>query len=236
MASAAEQNPTTSGEEEPLLGRPGDVQQEEGKGIQFNLVIGTAIVAQAGIWILAALVWSGILMQPLIFFSAHPLLNSSGLVLITQAILILQPTHTAHQKILGTHIHFVLNLLGVSCLLAGLTIIEINKGDHPRFTSIHSRMGLVTYILIFLQALVGFVQFYIPKTVFGSVDTGKMIYKYHRMSGYAVLLLSLATVCAATQTEFNLTTIHIQLWAVIVAGVLVVAGVGSRIKKQKLGF
>jgi hypothetical protein len=40
MASATEQNPTTSGEEEPLLGRPGDVQQEEGKGIQFNLVIG----------------------------------------------------------------------------------------------------------------------------------------------------------------------------------------------------
>lgn len=45
MASATgipEQNHPTmeSGEEEPLLGRPGDASQQEGKGLQFNLVIG----------------------------------------------------------------------------------------------------------------------------------------------------------------------------------------------------
>ena len=56
------------GEDEPLLGRAGDASQPEGKGLQFNLVIGktgstifgllllilelgTAIIAQAGIWI-----------------------------------------------------------------------------------------------------------------------------------------------------------------------------------------
>jgi hypothetical protein len=39
MASATG-NPETRSEDEPLLGRPGDVLQEEGKGIQFNLVIG----------------------------------------------------------------------------------------------------------------------------------------------------------------------------------------------------
>ncbi len=97
-------------------------------------------------------------------------------------------------------------------------------------------MGLVTYVLIFLQALVGFAQFYIPKQVFGSVEKGKAVYKYHRMSGYAILLLGLATVCAATQTDYNKDVLGIQLWAVIVAGVLVIAGVGSRIKKQKVGF
>ena len=40
-----------STDREPLLGRPGDaVQQPEG-GLLHNLVLGTASVAQAGIWI-----------------------------------------------------------------------------------------------------------------------------------------------------------------------------------------
>lgn len=59
------------GEEEPLLGRAGDASQQDGKGIQFNFFLGkplslsyqqkiptitnrtagTAIIAQAGIWI-----------------------------------------------------------------------------------------------------------------------------------------------------------------------------------------
>jgi hypothetical protein len=33
---------------------------------------GTAAIAQAGIWILAAIVWGAIFSKKLIFFSAHP--------------------------------------------------------------------------------------------------------------------------------------------------------------------
>ena len=46
MASATgtpESNPTTSqrgNEDEPLLGRAGDASQQDGKGIQFNFVLG----------------------------------------------------------------------------------------------------------------------------------------------------------------------------------------------------
>ena len=97
-------------------------------------------------------------------------------------------------------------------------------------------MGLTTYILILIQALVGFAQYFTPKAVFGSVDNGKAIYKYHRISGYIILTFALATICAATQTGFNQNVLHIQLWAVIVASVLVLVGVIPRIKKSKLGF
>lgn len=97
-------------------------------------------------------------------------------------------------------------------------------------------MGLVTYILIFLQFLVGLAQFYVPTLIFGSVDRGKSIYKYHRASGYVILLLALATICAATQTYYNKNVLHIRLWAVLVACVLVIAGVAPRIKKHKFGF
>ena len=43
-------------EQQPLLGDAQTTTQHRHQGLQFNLITGTAIVAQAGIWILAALV------------------------------------------------------------------------------------------------------------------------------------------------------------------------------------
>ncbi|KAK7513124.1 eukaryotic cytochrome b561-domain-containing protein [Phyllosticta citriasiana] len=225
------------GEDEPLLGRAGDASQQQGKPLPWNLVLGTGTVAQAGIWILTAIVWSAIFSHDLILFSAHPLLNSAGILLLTQGILILQPTHTAQQKRQGTYAHFGFNQLGVIALVAGLIVIEINKarGGLDHFESSHAILGIITYVLLIIQALVGFTQYFTPG-LWGSVDSAKKIYKYHRMSGYLVLLLALATVAAATQTGFNLSALHIQLWAVLVAAVLTVIGVFPRIKKQKLGL
>jgi hypothetical protein len=51
-----------------------------------------------------------------------------------------------------------------------------------------------------------------------------------------LLVLELATVSAATQTTYNVAVLHMPLWGVLVAAVLIVAGVGARIKKHKLGF
>jgi len=243
MASATgipDENPESllgRGEEEPLLGRPGDVKQEDGKPLWANLWIGTGVVAQAGIWILAAIVWGAIFSHQLIFFSAHPLLNSAGILLATQATLILQPTHTPTQKRQGTYIHAVVHLLSFGSLLAGLIIIEKNKFGHggTHFESPHAILGLITYILFLLQALVGFTQFFTPK-LYGGVENAKKIYRYHRLSGYVVLTVALATVCAATQTDYSLGVLGIQLWAVIVASVITLAGVFPRIKKQKLGL
>jgi Eukaryotic cytochrome b561 len=164
------------------------------------------------------------------------LLNITAILIQVQAILVLQPTCTQPQKILGTYIHAFLNFLSILCFIAGFIVIEINKGDHARFTSPHGIMGLVTYICIILQALTGIAQFFIPRLVFGSVDNGKKIYKYHRVFGYLLLVLELATVLAATQTTFNLTELHIPLWSVLVSIILILLGVGSRIRKSKFGF
>ena len=97
-------------------------------------------------------------------------------------------------------------------------------------------MGVITYVLLVVQALIGFAQFYLPNAVFGSVDTAKSVYKYHRASGYVILFFSLATVCAATYTPANSGLLMIQPWSVIVASVLVVLGVVPRIKKYKFGL
>ena len=120
--------------------------------------------------------------------------------------------------------------------VSAFIIIEVNKGSHPRLVSPHGILGLITYISIVLQAVVGIIQYFCPVTVLGSVDAGKRIYKYHRWSGYVLLLLEMATVVAATQTTYNVTAIHIPLWGVLVSAVLILAGVGARIKKHKLGL
>ena len=163
-------------------------------------------------------------------------LNSAGLLLITQGILILQPTHTPRQKSLGATVHGAFNGIGTLALVAGLIIIEYNKGaSGAHWESVHGILGITTYILIILQALVGFTQLYTPG-LYGGVDNAKKVYKYHRMSGYVVLALGLATVCAATQTTYNKMSLGIRLWVVLVASVLVLVGLLPRVKLQKLGL
>ncbi|KAI9046595.1 hypothetical protein LZ554_009339 [Drepanopeziza brunnea f. sp. 'monogermtubi'] len=225
------------GEDEPLLGRAGDAAQQDGRPIYYNLIIGTAVVAQAGILLLTASVWASIFLHPLILFSAHPLLNSAGLLVLTQSILLLQPTHSPEQKRKGTVSHFILNNLALDALIAGLLVIEYNKFSHngSHFVSTHAILGLITYILLGIQALVGFTAYYVPQ-LYGSVDNAKSLYKWHRMSGYLVLTLMLATVAAATQTDYNLNVLDIKLWAVLVTSALVLIGIVPRIKKQKLGL
>ena len=99
----------------------------------------------------------------------------------------------------------------------------------------HAILGLITYILFAIQAIVGITQYYFPG-LYGSVDNAKAVYKYHRMSGYVLLALSFATVAAATQTDFNKNVTHIQLWAVIVTSVITLVGVLPRIRKGKFGL
>lgn len=202
---------------------------------------------------MTALVWAAVFEADFSFFSYHPvspslstglqmlierqLLNSAGILVLVQSILLLQPTSTQKQKVQGTYIHSALNFISLGLLIAGLVVIEMNKASHPetRFQSTHGKVGLLVYILMVLQFIVGVLQFYAPNLL-GGVDSAKAIYKYHRVSGYLIMVLSVVTICLATQTGFNENVLHIRLWATIVASVLVILGLVPRIKKHKLGL
>ncbi|KFY34658.1 hypothetical protein V494_06570 [Pseudogymnoascus sp. VKM F-4513 (FW-928)] len=224
-------------EDEPLLGRRGAASQREGKALGWNLIIGTALISQVGIVTLVLLIFSAIFNFPFSLFSYHPLLNISALALATQAIIILQPTHTASQKISGTHVHAA--LLGVAGIgfAAAFAIIEYNKFDHGvnHFTSAHGRLGLVTYILILLQALVGVTQFFVPG-LYGGVEKAKRVYRWHRASGYVLLLLMLVTVTAAALTETGGDVMGLKLGHVGAAAAVVAVGVAARIRPAKFRF
>lgn len=57
----------------------------------------------------------------------------------------------------------------------------------------HAYLGVVTYSLLVLQALVGATAFYTP-SLFGGSAKAKSLYKYHRMSGYVLLVVMFVTV------------------------------------------
>ncbi|KAK5169077.1 uncharacterized protein LTR77_006386 [Saxophila tyrrhenica] len=232
-----ERRPLGTSEEDPLLGSAGDASQEEGKPLYYNFILGTGTVAQAGAWILAAIVWGSVFSHDLMLFSAHPLLNSAAVLFFIQGILILQPTHTAKQKKQGTYTHAAFNDLAVGSAVAGLVIIEYNKikDGNPHFESPHAILGIITYILIFLQAFVGVTQYFTPG-LYGGEEKAKALYKYHRVGGYVTLVVMLATVCAATQTAFNENILQMQLWAVVVACVVVLVGVLPRVRLSKFGW
>ena len=143
----------------------------------------------------------------------------------------------AEQKRAGTIAHATLNDVALLTALAGLVVIEYNKIAHKgtHFVSAHAILGLITYLLILIQAVVGATQYFIPQ-LYGGVDNAKKLYKYHRVGGYLIFLLLLATVAAATQTDFNKNVLGIQLWAVIVAAIITLVGVVPRVRLAKFGW
>ncbi|KAF2173888.1 hypothetical protein M409DRAFT_16156 [Zasmidium cellare ATCC 36951] len=237
MSNEEEQRVPGTSEEEPLLGGRGDASLPEGKPLYYNFILGTGVIAQAGAWIIAAIVWGAVFSNDLMLFSAHPLLNSAAFLFFIQGILIVQPTHTRKQKKQGTYVHAALNDVALLSAIAGLVVIEYNKFDHGgiHFESPHAILGLVTYILVLLQAFVGVTQYFTP-ALYGGEENAKALYKYHRVWGYLTLLVMLATICAATYTTFNVNVLEIQLWAVVVASVVTLVGIVPRIRLSKLGW
>lgn len=116
-------------------------------------------------------------------------------------------------------------------------VIEVNKFRHsaPHFTSAHGRLGVVTYGLLFVQSLIGLTQYLTP-SLYGGVEKAKSVYKYHRLSGYVILVLMLATVAAATQTDTGGRILGLKLWSVLLAGALVLIGILPRVRLAKFGY
>jgi hypothetical protein len=56
-----------------------------------------------------------------------------------------------------------------------------------------------------------------------------------RIAGYLALILLLATVALAAETDYSKSVLKLRLWAVLAAEALIVAGVFPRVHLRKLG-
>jgi len=83
------------------------------------------------------------------------LFNSTALILLTNSILFLQPTHTPEQKRAGAVTHGIANSIAVASFTTAVIIIIYNKAAHDaaHFTTAHGKIGLITYILLIIQVL-----------------------------------------------------------------------------------
>lgn len=174
---ASTTEPRGASEDEPLLGRAGEVSQRADTPPPLcSLVTGTAPLAQAGAVVLLALVWTGVLTHPIILFSAHPLLNAAAVLLAIEAVLVLQPTHTADQKRRGTLAHALLWAVALSCFYAALVVVLWHKyrSGLGHFESPHAILGTAIYVSLLVQAAVGITQYFFPR-LYGSVENAKAI-------------------------------------------------------------
>ncbi|CAL1701746.1 unnamed protein product [Somion occarium] len=226
-------------EQEPLLGQrpPPPIHDNEAVGwsLAMNLITGSAFLAQIGGVVFVVAVWASNLSQPYMLFTAHPLLNSLGVALLLESTLLLQPTQTPKQKRKGAIMHSILNSTAFVLMYSAFVVMVVNKLHHggKHFDSAHAILGLITYILILIQATVGMVQFYFPSLIGGEVKA-KTIYKYHRMSGYAVFLFIIATAIAVTYTDYVVDVLKIRPWFVVVCSLFILAGVLPRVNINKL--
>lgn len=227
-----------SREHEPLLGRPEDVVMGEDQSLAYNWVQGTAPLAQVGVLVFFIVVWASVLMHKMIIFDGHPMLNSLGILFVIEAILVLQPTGTYNmvQKKRASYIHAILAALAAASFLSALAIVIWHKQHShiPHFETMHSKFGAATYALVVVQALVGFTQLFTPQ-IYGGEGNAKKMYKYHRFFGYVVILpMLLVTVILATKTYYSAHVLHIKTWAVVLAGIAIMAGTYPRVKSSKL--
>ncbi|KAJ6257130.1 hypothetical protein Dda_8015 [Drechslerella dactyloides] len=158
--------------------------------------------------------------------SALLIANSKiAVIFLVEAVLLLQPTNTAHQKRAGAIMHSLLIAVSILLFIGAFTMIVLHKIHirHGHFDSPHSVLGLTTYIAVAIQTMVGVAQFYTP-SIFGSTETAKSIYKYHRVAGYIIHILLFATLLAATRTDFALGPLHLKTWKVALAIFFIVIG------------
>ncbi|KAK1832195.1 cytochrome b ascorbate-dependent protein 3 [Podospora conica] len=227
-------------ETEPLLGRPGDALLPASSPIHNNLYLGTAPLALLGLLILLITIPHAIFTHPrLPLVSPHPLLQTTGYLLLVLAILILQPTSSLNPsaKRRARIWHAALQGGSALCFVAGIGVIEankvVNRGEH--FHSAHGVLGVASGVVLVGQYVFGVVMWLVPAGWLGvEEERARGWWRWHRYSGYAVLGLLTLTVVSAAGTPYVGGVLEVKGWVVAMAGVLVVVGVFPRIQLGKL--
>jgi len=176
------------------------------------------------------------------WFPFHPLFQSLSLSLFTYGILTLQPTSRPQTKEAGLARHQVaMMILGFPAIVLGTFSMIFTKYTHgaPHFTSWHGIFGIIALFWISLQVSIGAASVWFGGALFGGGAKAKAVYKYHRLSGYVLLLWLLITVHLAgawSTWMVDHTGFATSLIAYTVAPALVLISIYGRIRTSKMRF
>ncbi|KAF8432468.1 hypothetical protein L210DRAFT_3558561 [Boletus edulis BED1] len=176
------------------------------------------------------------------WFKFHPLFQSLSIGSFTYGILTLQPTSQPKTKAAGLQRHQIAMMcVGVPLILAGTGAILLQKNSHnaPHFTTWHGTFGILTVAWIIVQALVGGSTVWFGGAAWGGGMKAKLMWKYHRLSGYVLFPVLLFTAHLGGGWSFWSTghsDSFVRLLAFTIAPFVILAGVYSRIRPSKMKF
>ncbi|OCF40525.1 hypothetical protein I317_05695 [Kwoniella heveanensis CBS 569] len=136
------------------------------------------------------------------WFAVHPPMQSLAITAFLLGITPLQPPTPASKSTRTTRFKSHQNLmlgLALPALAIGSSAMIYNKYLHgaKHFTTWHAKFGLTAVGWVLVQAAVGAASAWGGGKTFGGGEKAKRVYKYHRLSGYLLITLMLATVYLA---------------------------------------
>ncbi|CDS10675.1 hypothetical protein LRAMOSA11161 [Lichtheimia ramosa] len=200
----------------------------------------SAIVLNAGLLLFIGLVISVLVRVPFNLFTYHPIFMILFITCCTEGIVLLQPTRTTQEKKRGLRHHATAQVIGYTSAIVGFTAIVYNKvvSDKEHFTSLHAQLGLTLFCYLFCQSLFGLLIAYVPSLIFGNVASAKRLWKFHRMTGYVLLVLVWLTAQLGVRADYMISNLWSEklMWLHWVALGLVTIGVVARIRLWKWGI
>lgn len=159
-----------------------------------------AFGVQASALLFVAVVWSIVLTTMSIksfpLFGYHPLIQSFTILLLLQAIVVLQrtaPSHAEEKKQAFTAHQWINLLLVLPLFTAGASIMWYLHSPHNHFISYHGVLGTTVVAAAWIQAALGAASVWWKGKLVGGENRGKRLWKWHRLSGYVLVGLFLVT-------------------------------------------
>lgn len=170
--------------------------------VQHENLSRRAVGVQASALLFVAVVWSVVLstmsITSLPLFGYHPLIQSFSILLLLQAIVVLQrtsPSQPSEKKAAFTAHQWINLLLVLPLFTAGASIMWYLH-DQPgsgHFLSYHGILGTAVVSAAWVQAALGAASVWWKGKLVGGENKGKALWRWHRLSGYVLVGLFLAT-------------------------------------------
>ncbi|KAH9829196.1 uncharacterized protein C8Q71DRAFT_791587 [Rhodofomes roseus] len=176
------------------------------------------------------------------WFFWHPILQSLSICLLAYGIVTLQPTSQPKTKAAGLARHqYAMLCGGYPALLLGTLAIWWNKTSHGSHhaTTWHGILGYISVFWMVVQVFIGIGSVWFDGRLFGGNSSAKLVWKYHRLSGYLLFPLLLFTAfLAGIWSHFTTRNTVLALRVILfgVAPLVLLLAVCARVRLSKMRF
>lgn len=232
--------PTTSSRFESM-----EIEDEQKEPPQTHSDRSAYLIALTGVIIMVSYTWFLVLASDPLSkgaFAFHPPLQILAIAFFSYGILTLQPTSLAQPeaKAKGFSRHQLLMFFfGFPCIACGTFAIWYAHGHgtgHAHHAKTwHGTFGITALSWMGFQIIFGAGSVWFGGRLFG--ENPKRMYKYHRVSGYLLMVLFLVVIhMGGAWSDFSLNngSVLMRFIAYLVSPVLIITGIASRIRFDKM--